>query len=234
MITIDKVISLFAPHLCLGCGRAGSILCESCLQAAGEPPAPRCVGCKALSDGFKTCESCRSWIDVYAVYVATEYAGIYEALLRAYKFGLKRQAAEPLAAIMSLLPVAVEGSAITIVPIPTAPARVRQRGFDHGALLTRRYYTILKKRARIKAVEIEFKRLLGRRSNSRQLGSSRAQRIRQVANEFFVKDRRHVVGKTILLLDDVTTTGASLAAAAKTLKAAGAKRVYAIVYAQKV
>ena len=231
MLLIDKVVSLVAPHLCVVCGGEGSVLCDACLVVAGEPPTPRCVGCKALSDGYKTCKSCRSWMDVYAVYVATEYGGVYESLLHAYKFGLKRQAAEPMAAIMGQLNVDIIATKLMVVAIPTAPARVRERGFDHGRLLARQYYYRLRRQLGDK---VSYEAVLGRRTNKRQLGSSRAQRISQVDGEFFVKDARRVAGCTILLTDDVTTTGASLAAAARALKRAGAERVYAVIYAQKV
>lgn len=233
MLRIDKIIGHIAPHMCIVCGRDGSVLCASCLETAGEPPAPRCVGCKQLSPGYKTCNSCRSWIDIYAVYVATEYAGTYEALAHEYKFKLKRQAVESIAAIMAQLPltIAYEGERLAVVPVPTAPARIRQRGFDHGLLIAKRYGALLSRRA---AISLPVEPLLARRSNVRQLGSSRAQRIRQVHNEFYIKHNRNLHGMSIILTDDVTTTGASLAAAARTLKQAGVKRIYAVVYAQKM
>lgn len=231
MLLIDTLVSTVAPHQCIGCGVDGSVLCETCLAVAGEPPAPRCVGCKRLSDGYRTCNSCRSWIDIYAVYVASSYEGAYETLLHEYKFSLKRQAAIPIARIMSQVPVSFLDDDILIVPLPTAPARIRQRGFDHGTLLAQSYRRCLSK---LMGDNVKCSDALGRVSNTRQLGSSRLQRIRQVANEFYVKDIAAIKGKTVVLTDDVTTTGASLAAAAKTVKQAGAKRVYAVVFAQKV
>jgi len=231
MLLIDRLISIIAPHMCIVCAAEGAVLCQNCLVTAGEPPAPRCVGCKKLSDDFKTCSSCRSWIDIYAVYVATNYEGVYERLLHEYKFNLRRQAVVPLAAIMNQITLSAHLNHVVIVPIPTAPARIRQRGFDHGLLLAREFAKALQLK---RGIKVTCKPLLSRRSNNRQLGSSRAQRIRQVHNEFYAKNSNDIIGKTIILTDDVTTTGASLAAAAKTLKNAGAKRVCAVVYAQKV
>lgn len=231
MLLADKIVSFIAPHQCIVCRSEGAVLCALCLETAGEPPAPRCVGCKQLSENYRTCSSCRSWIDIYAVYVATVYDGVYETLLREYKFKLKRQAVEPLVAIMTQLPLQFDDAELVIVPLPSAPKRIRLRGFDHGLLLARYLTKYLNKMYK---VTLTCSPVLGRHSNARQLGSSRAQRIRQVQGDFFLKSGHSVVGKTILLCDDVTTTGASLAAAAQVLKQAGAKRIYAIVYAQKM
>lgn len=229
---IDSLLSLVAPIKCIGCGVLGHVLCGICLGSAGEPPPPRCVGCSRLSDSYKTCASCRSWIDIYAVFVSSLYEGMYEQLVHAYKFDLWRQAANPMAIIMRRMSIQlqVDGD-LLIIPMPTAPARIRQRGFDHARLLAREYW---RKLPRSVQDQCSVTDVLERRSNSRQLGSSREQRIRQVQSEFLIKDQDDIAGKTVLLIDDVTTTGASLAAAAKTLKQAGAKRVYAHIFAQKM
>ena len=134
-VQLDRFIGLLAPHLCLGCGREGSVLCTECLVVAGEPPASRCAGCKRLTDDYKTCESCRSWLDVYSVHVATVYEGVYERLVHAYKFDVKRQAVESIAQIMSQSLPYIRDKSILLCPMPTAPARIRQRGFDHARLL---------------------------------------------------------------------------------------------------
>jgi len=120
---------------------------------------------------------------------------------------------------------------VVVCPLPTAPARIRQRGFDHSKLLAKGYINQISKRPETTGWKLQY--LLGRKTNVRQLGSSRKKRIEQIDQEFFVKRNVDVNGKTIILLDDVMTTGASLAAAAKTLKKAGSKRVYATVFAQK-
>lgn len=224
MVSFDDIFGTLAPHRCLGCGVEGAVLCGRCIELAGEPVVPRCAGCHKLSVGYRTCLSCRSWLEPYAVIVTTNYDGIYEQLIRELKFNSKRQSAQPIARMMTdLLPEASEN--MVICPLPTAPMRIRQRGFDHTKLISKYI-------AEYSNMNIGY--FLGRRSNVRQLGSSRAQRLEQMEHEFFVKPRTDVAGKNILLVDDVVTTGASLSAAAKTLKKAGAKRVTAIVFAQKV
>lgn len=223
MLSFDNMFGMLAPHRCLGCGVEGSVLCDKCIELAGEPVVPRCAGCHRLSAGYRTCKSCRSWLEPYAVVVTTSYEGIYEQLIKSLKFEVKRQSARPIARLMAeLIP---DGDDIVLCPLPTASARIRARGFDHTKLITK-YFA--------EYSGLEKKEYLGRKSNVRQLGSTRSQRLEQMENEFYVRPGQQVAGKNILLVDDVVTTGASLSAAAKTLKKSGAKRVTAIVFAQKI
>ena len=220
---LDKICGVIAPNTCLSCGDEGYVLCDSCLETAGEPIAPRCVGCQKLSDSFKTCVLCKKWLKVDNVYVATSYEGIYERLIRALKYDVKRQAASPVANLMNeAIDSELDG---VLCPVPTAPARIRERGFDHTKLISQ-YLS--------KYSGIHQTQLLGRKTNVRQVGSSKTERIEHMENEFYAKSPESIKGKNIILVDDVITTGASLSGAANKLINAGAKSVRAIVFAQKI
>lgn len=108
-----------------------------------------------------------------------------------------------------------------IVPIPTAPARIRTRGYDQALLLARALAATRK---------LPYRRLLTRQSSARQLGANRRTRQAQAAHLFTAAD---ATGKKILLVDDVCTTGATLKAAATALRQAGATEVAAAVAAWK-
>jgi predicted amidophosphoribosyltransferase len=75
---------------------------------------------------------------------------------------------------------------------------------------------------------------LRRLDQTRQLGAKREERLAQLTGSFAVKNHRRVSGRIILLVDDVLTTGGTLIAASKTLKAAGAKQVDALIFAKKL
>ena len=224
MAGLDSLVGVLAPHQCIACGLEGSLLCVLCLGAAGDPLPPRCAGCHKLSEASQTCKSCKQWLVVDSVFVATAYEGIYEDLLFALKFDCKRQAAEPIAKIMSKSAIDINKEAV-LCPVPTAPSRIRQRGFDHTKLITKKIS---------KNLNMEINSFLSRNTNTRQFGASRANRLRQMENEFYLAKGSEVKNKDIVLIDDVITTGATLSGCARILKKSGAKSVRAIVFAQKM
>lgn len=223
-ITLDSVVGLIAPHQCLACGAEGSLLCDECLITAGDLMAPRCAGCYKLSEKSKTCKTCKKWLVVDSISVSTVYEGIYEKLLFAMKFDNKRQASVSIAKIMSEAGLDVAEDSI-LCPVPTAPARIRQRGFDHTSLIASELSKIL---------DLKNYSLLSRNTNTRQFGATRANRLKQMENEFYLRPKSKVDGKNIVLIDDVMTTGATLSSCAKVLKKSGAKSVKALIFAQKV
>lgn len=223
-MTIDTVIGSFAPHVCLGCGREGCVLCKQCQLLLDEPPEPYCVGCHKLSPMSRVCTTCRSWLPLLSGYISARYEGVYESLVKELKFMLHRDAAQTMAGLMArALPETVDSTWL-LCPVPTAPKRIRERGFDHIA-------EIMKHLSRI--LPHEEAACLVRTSNVRQLGATRHQRIQQMQHEFSIAKNAEVKGKKVLLVDDVVTTGASIAAASRTLRDAGAIRVSALVFAQK-
>ena len=217
---LDKLISYLAPVTCAACGREGLALCPSCKISAGDSLPERCAGCRKLSKGSKTCKSCKSWLKVSAVHVSNDYEGVYERLVESLKFNFQREVASTVAELLPKLGDEYEDW--TVVALPTAPARVRTRGFDHAKLIAKEYASIN---------SLVHKDLLGRKSNVRQVGASRAKRLQQMEEEFYAKT--DCTSLRIILIDDLVTTGASVSSAAKTLRAAGAKRVEAVVFAQK-
>jgi predicted amidophosphoribosyltransferase len=78
---------------------------------------------------------------------------------------------------------------------------------------------------------LSFAAFLERTNNSRQVGSTKKQRLAQARGTYRAKNDSDIKHKTILLIDDVATTGATLEAATKVLKQAGAKKVYSAVFA---
>jgi predicted amidophosphoribosyltransferase len=78
-----------------------------------------------------------------------------------------------------------------------------------------------------------YNRALVRLTQSRQVGASRAKRLQQLQSAFYIPRPDRLKGKNILLVDDIVTTGATLEAAARTIKQAGAASVSAVAFASK-
>jgi ComF family protein len=154
--------------------------------------------------------------------MAADYDGVVKRLIRVYKFERVRAAYASLAAAMrDTLPHS--GEPLVVVHIPTASTHARQRGYDHARLLGREV-------ARLQG----WRHLdaLRRRHNLRQVGASRAKRQRQAEDAFELRTARGLAGARVLLIDDVTTSGATLTAAARILKQAGAACIDAVVVAK--
>jgi ComF family protein len=147
-----------------------------------------------------------------------------KALIQRFKFHYAQGAAQPIARLMAdTLPFFTRNT--VIVHVPTATVRRRQRGFDHAELLAHQL---------ARSLYLPRVTLLARLGQSRQVGAKRQQRQQQLSESFYPQKPYLIKGAHILLVDDITTTGATLEAAAKVLKQAGAKRIDAVVFAQKV
>jgi ComF family protein len=219
---LTPLLSLLAPHECLGCNAEGLLVCGDCSRAL--PPAvPRCYGCHRADLLFKTCTVCRKQSDLYSVHAAVRYEGIAKDLIWKLKFGRARAAADEIAAILAVKTDFAGPKAVIITHAPTATNRVRQRGYDQAALIAK---------ALARKHKVPYMPLLLRLTKHKQVGATRAMRASQLSDAFRPIHAKHIKDAHIILIDDVVTTGATLQAAAVTLKAAGARRVEAIVFAQ--
>ncbi|HSW66010.1 MAG TPA: phosphoribosyltransferase family protein [Bacillota bacterium] len=147
------------------------------------------------------------------------YEGMAKEVVYGLKFGRKRMAARDIALALAARFSKIDATLVS--HIPTAPSRVRQRGYDQAALIAR---------ALARELGLPYAPLLMRLSNDRQVGRTRIQRRQQMRGAFRVT-RPELLNQHVLLIDDVLTTGATCEAAAQTLQKAGAKRVSAAVFA---
>lgn len=218
---MERALAIIAPHQCLVCKKEGQLLCNWCKHDVLHPVPSRCYLCQARTDSFAVCQSCRRKTVLKNVWVASEYVGVPKDLIHSLKYQQKREAAGHIAQYLDeLLPIFDD---VMIAHVPTTSRRVRQRSFDQAQLIARQL---------AKGRKISYEPVLLRSGQTRQVGAKRSQRLVQLENAFAVRKPDLVRGRTILLIDDVTTTGASINSAATTLKKAGAKQVNAAVFAQ--
>jgi predicted amidophosphoribosyltransferase len=150
-------------------------------------------------------------------WAAAPYDGIPRRLIAALKFGkrfaLARVAAEAMA---SAIPADLEPG--PLVPVPPDPLRHRWRGFDPATAIAEELAG---------ALELPLPHCLVRAHSRRQVGRSRAERLAGPSVQAAAD-----VPAEATLVDDVATTGATLAACAAALRAAGAERVLALAFAR--
>lgn len=188
------------------------------------PVPSRCYRCHVQTESSSTCAKCRSKSKLSNVWVSTQYDALPRLLVTRLKFERAQGAAQVIAALMAeTLPHFESQTVITFVS--TATSRRRQRGYDQAELIARELSKI---------TGLTFSEYLRRYGQSRQVGSSRKTRQKQLSEAFGPQKLDEIQGKEVLLVDDIVTTGATLEAAAEVLRKSGAKKIYATTFAQKI
>ncbi|HVW48734.1 MAG TPA: phosphoribosyltransferase family protein [Solirubrobacterales bacterium] len=207
MDPVRLVSALLAPPLCAACGRgcrAEAVLCTRCSRSL--------AAARPLSAGGPPGVD-RAWS-------SAPHERVARALVGALKFRRLLPVAEVMAERMHrLVPAHLLGG--TIVSVPAAPARRRRRGFDPAGELA----TALAARLGTEPVAC-----LARRGSGHQVGRRRADRIGHPPRIEPIADSP----RSVLLIDDVLTTGATLTACAAALRAGGAKRIVALTFTRRV
>lgn len=204
-----RLLSVIAPPFCWGCGgetQAGPPLCRGCLAALRWLPAEPVV------------------LAGVATWAPLAYEGPAASLARALKYRGAVGLAEPMAARMAAnAPEGALGRDAVLVPVPLHPARRRRRGYNQAQLLG----VALARRTGLRCEEC----LCRTGSRSRQVGRGRAERIAGIAGRIEVAPCATAPPRTVLI-DDVATTGATLAACAEALRDAGCAVVGAVTFAR--
>lgn len=220
MSIIDSLLSLVAPHVCLGCNAEGSLLCVACSADVIKAPG-LCYRCWKPSLYGLTCNGCSAHAAVFRAQAICMYEGPAKQLVLKLKFGSAQAAVKPMAAIMATrVPQNLD---VVIVPVPTATSRRRKRGYDQAILLAQRLAGVRR---------VQYVDCLRRLGQAHQVGANRAQRTQQLRGAFVVACPSRIYGQHVVLIDDVMTTGATFEAAAQALIAVGAQRVSALAFAR--
>lgn len=217
---LDTLLSPLAPHLCCGCGKTGSILCDSCKHDNAEEPYIGCIMCGTNDNIDGICVKCRQFAD--RGWCVGLRSGVLRKLVDDYKFERMRSASRTLA---SLLDDKIEQlpSTTIVVPVPTIPSHIRQRGYDHAALLAKAF---------ARQRELAYRSYLYRETATSQRGAARVERVAQ-AKVAFTATTSLSPNHPYLLIDDIVTTGATLSYAADALRRAGAKEIWVAAIARQ-
>lgn len=232
---VTAALDLIFPPLCplcdriLGAGRRDP-LCGACWEGLERiaPPWCRCCGAPLGIEGL--CGACRIRRPRFAYARATLlYGDLVREAIHAFKFGGRRALANPLGDLLAGLGLsALPGAAPDVlVPVPLHPRRARERGYNQALLLARRL-------ERAWGVPVAADALLRAVPTLPQADLDAAARRRNVRDAFVVSRPERIMGRHVVLVDDVLTTGATAGECARVLARAGAAAVGVVTVARTV
>lgn len=218
---LTKALDLAFPGTCVGCAREGEPLCAACapgLDVRLEAPAGVPIGLPGeIPAPLLQLEWC------------APFQGVVRDALHAIKYSGEQRLATPLGAAIARRWARAGRGATLLTHVPVHAARARQRGYDQAELIAR---------SAARHLGLPHASLLVRaRATIAQFDLDREDRAHNVHDAFALRDGAATIaavrGQWVLLIDDVVTTGATLAACATTLQRAGAVGVSAITVARE-
>jgi ComF family protein len=212
------------------------VVCQSCWDRAKLIEAPFCTACgyafasKAISAEKALCGPCRR--NLYRFDVARAWAPFQEPVkevIHQLKYGCHPSLARPLAVRLASTYETHRQrlQADWMLPVPLHPARERERGFNQASEIARHL-------SRMVGVPLARGWLLRTRPTEVQAGLTRRERRRNVSGAFAMSKSAEIRGRTVLIVDDVFTTGATLNECARILKQSGTAKIAVLTVARVI
>jgi ComF family protein len=214
------LVDLFLPPACAGCGRYGADLCRRCLASFRPASDPR-DRFLAADPGIVVGD------DLEIAIAAFAYEGAMRRALSRLKYGGAARLASPLAdaALAVLQRLMLLTGPAHLTPVPVHPERLRQRGYNQAALLARAFA----RQTEAPVADLLFRR----RPTTQQHRLDRAARLRNLRDAFALQPAARPP-PTVVLIDDILTTSATLEACAAVLRKRGARRVVGLAVAREI
>ncbi|GBC95498.1 Orotate phosphoribosyltransferase [bacterium HR16] len=228
----EEILDALYPPRCAACALVGCDgWCDECANSIAYVTPPVCARCGTPVDPEGFCSSCSVHPLVpEAVRAVANYDGVIRAAIHRFKYEKHASLAPALARLLN------QGwqnslteplhAADVVVPIPIHRQRERERGFNQSALLAREFC----RSTGLSLLPDVLERTVYRQP---QVGLGEEERRENVKDAFRVVKPQVVAGKSVLLIDDVWTTGSTLNEAARALLSAGASRVFAYTVAHE-
>lgn len=233
-MTFKKIKDFFVKYFfnpkwrCNSCGKEifeGEYFCDSCLRNLPYNDKVFCNHCgRKLKVYAEYCSTCREeLLSVDKARSVFDYDKPISSLIKRAKYDKRLYLLDMFAEYLSNLYLKSYFNADYICFVPMTEKAKKKRGYNQGELLAKK----VGERVNVKVLEVIEKV----NETTRQAKLNREQRLKNLEGVFRIKSRKLVRDKTIVIIDDVSTTGATAENIARKLKSAGAKTVYLLTIA---
>lgn len=228
----DFILDLLFPINCVGCGKEGEWICSECQNEIIQIKEPTCPNCNRLTSNGKFCPRCREKSYLTGVIVAAYYKeGPLKEAIHTFKYDGVFDLAKDLGKILTgVLENRWKKRAI-LIPVPLHKKRRAKRGYNQSELLTRE----INKNVLRGVLPILINKLIRHKFTKKtQVELSGQKRRENMKNCFsWVGTKNELQGKTVILIDDIYTTGSTLQECARIIRQnAGVREVWGLVLAK--
>lgn len=231
---IKLIKEILFPVFCAECGAEGEWWCKKCFEKHKIRPVLRCPGCGKINNG-ELCLGCRGFHYLDGAVALMEYSQPEPAsrLIRDFKYKFARDIRPVWEMIAEkCLPDIMAPNESVIIPVPLYARRERERGFNQAKILAEIFIEKIKKYFPNGKYSMNDSILWRVRGTAQQAKLSKEEREKNVCGAFAVKNAP--APASIILVDDIFTTGTTLNECAKVLKNDGAKTVWALTLARTI
>ena len=221
-----RLLDLVFPTRCAGCGTLGDIWCAACRSQVQPIPQPVCLRCGKPVQQPGRCPACReASFHVSAIRAAAVYREPVSQAIHEFKYNGRQDLGQPLGELLAGYWRGRTVSVDLVVAVPLHQARLKERGFNQSQLLAETL-------CRVAGLPLLQPEVLRRERATQQQIHLGPEERRQNVSGAFEWAGPPLTGVSVLLIDDVATTGATLEACGEALHAAGATRVWALTVAR--
>lgn len=228
----EQALNMILPRYCAGCAAESEIFCRNCVEASYKTGA-QCLICGFRNHTGKLCYKCKSGNSLGKILWSGRYDGALREAIWQFKYKKRKELARPLAEMLwkKFTEICSPMGDFIVIPIPLHFKKEHERGFNQAELLAQEFSglshlplltnALLKVKETKTQVEMENKEL----------------RVKNLEDSFQVNPKisesnlQLLTSNTLILIDDVATTGATLIHAAGALTRAGAKNIIGLVVA---
>lgn len=216
------------PRYCVNCGKEGDFICISCEAMLTRIESPVCPKCGKPQMNETLCINCMNWeADIDGIRSPFRFEGLIRNAIHEFKYKNLRAISGRLAQLLHIYLVENPVPCEVLVPVPLHNKRLKERGYNQSTMLA-------KELSRFSGLPVNDSCLIRSLNNVPQAKTENVDERRQNVIGIFQCENKDLSGKEVLLIDDVTTSGATLNACASALKTAGAMSVWGLTLAREI